>query len=74
MKRLLKKVCVFVVPSTLDGEVEHRLLIEFETLFQSSPCLFVAAVATTINQEQYSSSYMYILVSSNANPLFKHIR
>ena len=38
-----------------------------ETLFQTSPSLvdkpFVAAVATTINQGQYASSY--ILISSN---------
>ena len=39
-----------------------RLLCRIKTLFQSSPSLvdvvkpFVAAVATTINQEQYASS------------------
>ena len=33
---------------------------------------FVAAVATTINQKQYASSY--ILISSNASPFLKHVR
>ena len=47
-----------------------------ETLFQTSPSLvdkpFVAAVATTITQEQYASSY--ILISSNTKPFLKHVR
>ena len=33
---------------------------------------FVAAVVTTINQEQYASSY--ILISSNASPFLKRVR
>ena len=54
-----------------------RLLCRIETLFQSSPSLvdnvkpFAAAVVTTINQKQYSSSY--ILISSNASPFLKRV-
>ena len=48
------------------------------TLFQSSPSLvdvvkpFVAAVATTITQEQYANSY--ILISPDASPFLKRVR
>ena len=52
------------------------LLCRIETLFQTSRSLvdkpFVAAVATTINQGQYASSY--IVISSNTKPFLKHVR
>ena len=75
---LSKFMCLFVFRSTLYHEVKQRLLYRIETLCQYSPSPldivkpFVAAVATTIKQEQYSSSY--ILISSDANPILKHVR
>ena len=84
VRRLLKTqysskfMCSFVFRSTSYCEVKQGLLYRIETLCQYSQSPldivkpFVSAVATTINQEQYSSSY--ILISSDANPILKHVR
>ena len=53
-------------------------MFRIETLFQSSPNRvdtvkpFVAAIATTVNQEQYASSS--ILISSDTTPFFKLVK
>ena len=71
-------MCLLFISFILYCEVKQRLLFRIETLFQSSlNCVdivksFVAAVAITINQEQYASSY--ILISSDASPFLKHVR
>ena len=84
VRRLLKTqysskfICLFVFRSTLYREVKQRLLYSIETLWQYSPSPvdivkpFVVAVATTINQEQYTS--LYILISHDANLILKHVR
>ena len=68
VRRLLKTqysskfICLFVFRSTSYREVKQRLLYRIETLWRYSPSPLdivkplVAAVATTINQEQYASS------------------
>ena len=59
-------------------EVMQQLMFRIETLFQSSPNRvdtvkpFVAAVGTTINQEQYPSSC--ILISSDTRRFFKLVK
>ena len=59
-------------------EVKQQLMFRIETLFHSSPNRvdtvkpFVAAIATTVNQEQYASSS--ILISSDATPFFKLVK
>ena len=71
-------MCLFFDRSISCCEVKQRLLFRIETLFQSSPNRvdivkpFVAAVAITINQEQYTSSY--ILISSDASTFLKCVR
>ena len=71
-------MCLLIFCSTSYREVKQWLLYRIETLFQYSPSPvdvakpFVVAVATTINQEQYTS--LYILISHDANLILKHVR
>ena len=75
-------MCLFFIRSITGTymycEVMQQLMFRIETLFQSSPNRvdtvkhFVAAVATTINQEQYVSSC--ILISSDTRPFFKLVK
>ena len=69
-------LCLFVFRSTSYCEITQSMC-KIETLFQSSPSLvdivkpFVATVATTITQEQYTGSYT--LIRSDARPFLKCI-